>query len=95
MKTAVIFHFLIIILLTASLCYGQQADTLKKDICSERGHVTINIIGSTESCLPYVSDYADSTVIIYPPCREIEYQCLRCGKWIREKKGLRIIIWKK
>ena len=65
-------------------------------ICAERGHVLAGIAFITAvNCPPYFIDTDSTTVVVYPSCNTIQYNCERCGKKIIEaEKEIKKTIWK-
>ena len=66
-------------------------------ICIERGHVQGDVVISTAMyCAPYVIDYPDSTIEVYPSCNHISYECSRCRNWVSEPEPeVRTVIWRR
>ena len=87
MKKLLLFYCLI----TSVTAFGQNL------ICEERGHLCGDVFFSTLMyCPPYVEDYEDSTITVYPACNTITYDCSRCGERVSElEKEKRITTWKK
>ncbi len=82
---------LLFCLITSVTAFGQNL------ICEERGHLCGDVFFSTLMyCPPYVEDYEDSTITVYPACNTITYDCSRCGERVSElEKEKRITTWKK
>jgi len=66
-------------------------------VCKERGHIKSSFGSSTlMNCPPYIVDYNDSTVMVYPNCNFTTYTCTRCGQEISEGgKESRVTIWRR
>ena len=87
MRKLLLFCYLI----TSVTAFGQNL------ICEERGHLCGDVFFSTLMyCPPYVEDYEDSTITVYPACNTITYDCSRCGERVSElEKEKRIVTWKR
>lgn len=80
---AVVYIVLALLLILAFKdCEAQAQDTLKVQICRERGHVPEQQPDIKATLLkPYTVDYQDSTIKVYP-IPEYSFKCARCGQWV-------------
>lgn len=81
-----------------SLLYiGNQVDSVKYKICTERGHVSGGLVLSTLMyCEPYMEENDTISYLVYPACNYNSFICKRCGVYITQReREHRIVIWRK